>query len=424
MFEIIKKIVSNPDLFVKAFKKRNFVFNPDEIIELYTKRKELMFFIEKNNSEHNKLSLIIANNKEMQKNKKIIENIKKNKEINILKKIELKKIEDKLLQIISELPNLPDEDVKAGNKENNEVIKIYNKPTKDLNFKIKDHVELAKNLNLIDYDRSAKISGKNTWIYKGIGAELEWALINYFIDEHLKNNYQFMLLPHIVNQQTSFGAGHFPKFKDAIFKIDGEDKYLISTAETVLVNLHSGEILKKTELNKKYFAFTPCYRKEAGSYRTEERGMIRGYQFNKVEIVQFTTQESSDSAFEEMLNIVINLVKKMKLHFRVSKLAAGDCSFAMARTYDVEVFLPSMGIYKEISSVSNARDYQSRRNSTKYKDKDGKIYFCHTLNASGLATSRLFPAILEQFQQEDGSVIIPEVLRPFLKNKCVIKNEK
>ena len=427
MLEIIKRIVNNPNLFIESFKKRDFDFDPKELIDLYKKRRELVFLIDNNNSERNRLSLVIADNiskKKEQENIKIIEDIKKIKEINNLKEIELKKIEDEMIRIASELPNLTDDDVKCGGKENNEVVSVYNKPVNDIKFKLKDHVELAKNLNLIDYDRSAKISGKNTWIYNGEGAELEWALINYFIHEHLKNGYKFMLLPHIVTSQTAFGAGHFPKFKDDVFKIEGEDKYLISTAETVLVNLHSGEILKQEELNKKYFAFTPCYRKEAGSYRTQERGMIRGYQFDKVEIVQFTSEKDSDDAFKEMLNIVINLVKNLGLHFRVSKLAAGDCSFSMAKTYDVEVFLPSMGIYKEVSSVSNARDYQSIRNSTRYKDKDGNIHFCHTLNASGLATSRLFPAILEQFQQEDGSVVIPEILRPFFGNKSIIISKK
>ena len=188
------------------------------------------------------------------------------------------------------------------------------------------------------------------------------------------------------------------------------------------MNYHRDEILSEDELPKKYFAYTPCYRREAGAYRTEERGMIRGYQFNKVEMVQYTTQEGSDAAFEEMVGKAENLVKKLGLHFRVSKLAAGDISHSMARTYDIEVYIPSIGIYKEVSSASNARDYQARRGMIRYRDKEtGKTKYCHTLNASGLATSRIFPALLEQYQQEDGSVLVPEVLQPFMGGLKVIK---
>jgi seryl-tRNA synthetase len=212
-------------------------------------------------------------------------------------------------------------------------------------------------------------------------------------------------------------AGQFPKFNDAVFMLEGvtPKKFMLPTAETALVNLHRNEILNPATLPRKYFAYTPCYRSEAGSYRTEERGMIRGYQFNKVEIVQYTTEEGSDAAFDEMVMKARNLVEQLGLHFQVSKLAAGDCSHAMARTYDIEVYIPSMATYKEVSSASNARDYQARRGMMRYREKaTGIMKFCHTLNASGLATSRLVPAILEQFQQSDGSVIVPEVLRPFM----------
>ena len=198
-------------------------------------------------------------------------------------------------------------------------------------------------------------------------------------------------------------------------------KFMLPTAETALVNLHRNEILSENELPKKYFAYTPCYRKEAGSYRTEERGMIRGYQFNKVEMVEYTKDDDSDRAFEELVNKAKRLLEGLGLHYHISKLAAGDCSHSMARTYDLEVYLPSIGIYKEVSSVSNARSYQARRGMMRYKDKDGKMHFVHTLNGSGLATSRVFPAILEQFQQEDGSVLIPEVLQPFMNGLKVIK---
>ena len=198
-------------------------------------------------------------------------------------------------------------------------------------------------------------------------------------------------------------------------------KSLLPTAETALVNYYRNEILSEDELPKKFFAYTPCYRKEAGSYRTEERGMIRGYQFNKVEMVEYTKEDDSDRAFEELVNKAKTLLEKLGLHFRISKLAAADCSHSMARTYDLEVYLPSIDIYKEVSSVSNARSYQARRGMMRYRDKDGKVHYMHTLNGSGLATSRVFPAILEQYQQEDGSVLVPEVLQPFMGGIKVIK---
>jgi seryl-tRNA synthetase len=248
----------------------------------------------------------------------------------------LKVVEEQIFDFVAGLPNIPDEDLLPGGKENNRVVYEYGKmPTFD--FKIKDHVELAESLGLVDYERAAKISGSGTWIYTGQGAMLEWGLINYFIANHLQDGYQFILPPHILNYESGFVAGQFPKFNDAVFTLEGvtPKKFILPTAETALVNLHRNEILDANSLPRKYFAYTPCYRSEAGSYRTEERGMIRGYQFNKDEIVQYTTEEGSDAAFEEMVGKARRLVEQLGLHFHVSKLAAGDCSHAMARTYDI-----------------------------------------------------------------------------------------
>ncbi|MCQ2793879.1 MAG: serine--tRNA ligase [Bacilli bacterium] len=416
----LKLIVEKPDYVQAALKKKAWDFDPQAVIALSQKRKSLILETEANKAEQNKLSAQVPQYKKAGKDpKEIFTQVKALATKNKDKEIELKKIEKEINDIISELPNLPDDDVVSGGKENNKVIKVVN-PKPIFNFKVRDHVELAKSLGLVDYERAAKISGEGTWIYTGEGAELEWALINYFISEHLKNGYRFILPPHMLNEASGYGAGQFPKFRNAVFHVEGMGRFLLPTAETALVNFHRNEILKEEDLPKKYFAYTPCYRQEAGSYRTEERGMIRGYQFNKVEIVQYTTDTGSDAAFEEMVNIAAGLVEKLGLHFRLSKLAAADCSHSMARTYDIEVYLPSMNIYKEVSSASNARDYQARRTMARYKAKDGKTHFCHTLNASGLATSRLFPAIIEQFQQPDGSVIIPEVLRPFMGGKTKI----
>ncbi len=326
-------------------------------------------------------------------------------------------VEKKIFDFIAILPNLPDEDLLPGGKENNQVLRQGNKKP-EFDFKIKNHVDLCSDLGLIDYERGAKLSGNGAWVYRGLGARLEWALLNYFVEEHLTDGYEFILPPHMLNYECGFGAGQFPKFTDEVYWIDSKDeksKFLLPTAETALVNLYRGEIIPEENLPMKFFAYTPCYRREAGSYRQEERGMIRGHQFNKVEMVQYTTPENSSKAFDELVNKAENLVKKLGLHYQVSKLAAGDCSASMRRTYDVEVWIPSMEIYKEVSSASNCGDYQARRTNTKYRNSNTKkLEFIHTLNASGLATSRLIPAIVEQFQNNDGSVTIPEVLRKYM----------
>lgn len=336
---------------------------------------------------------------------------------------QLKALDGKIQGFLQGLPNIPDEDVVAGGKENNAVLRQFGeKPAFD--FEPKDHVTLCESLGLIDYARGAKLGGNGFWIYTGLGARLEWALLNYFIDEHIKDGYQMMMVPHLLTYACGYTAGQFPKFEEDVFWLekDGEARqFLLPTAETALVSLHRDEILDEAELPKKYFSYTPCYRREAGSYRSEERGMIRGHQFNKVEMVQFTRPEDSAKAFEELVGKAERLVQGLGLHYQVSKLAAGDVSSSMARTYDIEVWIPSMGIYKEVSSASNSNDYQARRGGMRFRRPGGKPEFVHTLNASGLATSRVLPAIVEQCQLADGSVKLPaplaqrmgmEVLKP------------
>lgn len=380
-------------------------------------RRKLRQDVENAKAEQNRLSASVPAVKKAGGDvNEIFAKVKAIKLDNEEKEKELAVIDAEIERFLLELPNLPDEDLLSGAKENNKVIYQFKEVPK-FDFQIKDHVELCESLGLIDYKRAAKISGSGTWIYKGLGAQLEWALINFFISEHLKDGYEMIMPPHLLNYESGITAGQFPKFESDVFWLEGMSprRFLLPTAETALVNLHRDEILIEDELPHKYFSYTPCYRSEAGSYRTEERGMVRGYQFNKVEMVQYTKEDQSDAAFDELVNKAKTLVEKLGLHFQVSKLAAGDCSHSMARTYDIEVWIPSMGIYKEVSSVSNARDYQARRGMIRYRDKEtGKVKYCHTLNASGLATSRLVPAIVEQFQTNDGEVIIPEVLRPFM----------
>ena len=418
------RIRTNPEAVKEALKKKLWDVDFTEYLAWDKERRTLLQTVEGNKAEMNKLSASVPQAKKNGEDvSKIFAKVKeiaaKNKEF----EEKTKELDARIFEFLAALPNIPDDDLVGGGKENNKCIKTFGKKP-EFNFKMKDHVELAESLGLVDYDRGAKISGHGAWVYTNLGARLEWALVNFFISEHLKDGYEFILPPHLLNEQSGYVAGQFPKFRQDVFWLDGLEpkRFILPTAETALVNLHRDEILSEDDLPKKYFAYTPCYRREAGSYRTEERGMIRGYQFNKVEMVQYTKPEDSDKAFEELVGKAESLVAKLGLHYQVSKLAAGDISHSMARTYDIEVYLPSIGIYKEVSSASNARDYQARRGMVRYRDKaTGKTRFVHTLNASGLATSRIFPAILEQYQQEDGSVVVPEVLRPFMGGIEVLK---
>ncbi len=419
----INLIREKPEYVKEALKKKMWDADFTELLSWDKEKRELQQIVEANKAEQNKLSASVpAAKKAGEDVSKIFAQVKELAAKNAEFDAKLKELDAKIHEFIIALPNIPDDDLVGGGKENNKVIHTYGKKP-EFSFKIKDHVELAESLGLVDYARGAKIAGRGAWIYTNLGARLEWAILNFFISEHLKDGYEFILPPHLLNEESGYVAGQFPKFREDVFWLDGIEpqRFLLPTAETALVNYHRNEMLSEEELPKKYFAYTPCYRREAGSYRTEERGMIRGYQFDKVEMVQYTMPEDSDAAFQELVNKAANLVEKLGLHFQISKLAAGDISHSMARTYDIEVYIPSIDIYKEVSSASNARDYQARRGMVRYKSKDGRKGYVHTLNASGLATSRIFPAILEQYQQEDGSVLVPEVLQPFMGGIKVLK---
>ena len=324
------------------------------------------------------------------------------------------------------LPNLPDEDLLPGGKENNQPLRYVGKKP-EFDFEPKHHVDLCEGLGLIDYVRGTKLAGAGNWMYTGMGARLEWALLNYFIDCHTADGYDFILPPHMLEYQCGETAGQFPKFADEVYKIanptDDRIHYMLPTAEAALASIYRDEILTEADLPKKLFAYTPCFRREAGSHRADERGMVRGHQFNKVEMFQFTTPETSDEAFDELVTKAEKLVEGLGFHFRTVKLAAGDCSASMARTYDIEILIPSMDGYKEVSSVSNARDYQARRGNIRYRRADGKLDFVHSLNGSGLATSRIFPALVEQNQRADGSIVVPECLRKYLGGLEIIENK-
>jgi len=338
----------------------------------------------------------------------------------------LKELNVEFRTLMLSLPNLPDADLLPGGKENNEPLRYVGKKP-EFDFAPQHHVDLCTNLGLIDYERGVKLAGAGNWMYTGLGARLEWALLNYFIDTHTADGYDFILPPHMLEYQCGETAGQFPKFADEVYKIanptDDRTHYMLPTAEAALASVYRDEILTEADLPKKFFAYTPCFRREAGSHRADERGMVRGHQFNKVEMFQFTTPETSDEAFDELVTKAEKLVEGLGFHFRTVKLAAGDCSASMARTYDIEILIPSMDGYKEVSSVSNARDYQARRGNIRYRRADGKIDFVHTLNGSGLATSRIFPALVEQNQRADGSIVIPECLRKYLGGLEIIEKK-
>ena len=426
----INLIRENPEGVREKLAKKQFDVDFTDFLARDEKRRGLIYTTELLKAEKNRTSASIPRLKKegqdltpvMARLKEIGEAIKQGDE-------ELDALMRQQQDFLDALPNLPADDVVAGGKENNQVVRVSGeKPV--FSFETRHHVDLVEKLGIIDYTRGAKLGGSGHWVYRGIGARLEWALLNYFMEEHLNDGYEMILPPHILNWQCGYTAGQFPKFIDDVYQLRRDDDaafthFILPTAETALVNLYRDEILDENLLPLKLFAYTPCYRKEAGSYRAEERGMIRGHQFNKIEMFQYALPEQSDQALEELVDKAAALVGGLGLHYRVSKLAAGDCSASMTKTYDIEVWIPSMNDYKEVSSASNAGDYQARRGNMRFRRQaTSKLEFVHTLNASGLATSRIFPAIIEQYQQADGRVIVPKVLRKWMGGISEIRAEQ
>ncbi|MBQ7911463.1 MAG: serine--tRNA ligase [Clostridia bacterium] len=416
----IKYIRENPEEVIARLqiKGKDAREDIEAILALDGERRALISETETIKAEQNKMNKLIPQYKKEGKDvAPIFAEMKamstKTKEIDE----KLKEVEVKQTDIMLGLPNLPDTDLLPGGKENNQPLRYWGEP-RVFDFEPKHHVDLCTDLGLIDYDRGTKLAGSGFWIYRGMGARLEWALLNYFIDTHLADGYELILPPHMLEYECGLTAGQFPKFADEVYKIenptDNRMHYMLPTAEAALASLYRNEILTEADLPKKLVSYTPCFRREAGSYRSDERGMVRGHQFNKVEMFQYTLPEQSDAAFDELVTKAEALVAGLGFHFRTVKLAAEDCSASMARTYDIEIQIPSMNGYKEVSSVSNARDYQARRGMIRVKRANGKTEYVHTLNGSGLATSRILPALVEQNQNADGSINVPDVLKKYL----------
>ncbi len=425
----IKRIKENPEAVKAGLRAKEVDCDAavDRILELDEQRRALIASTENRKAQQNKVSKEIPALKKAGKDvAPIFAQMAELKAGIAQDAAQLDAVLAEYRTLMLSLPNLPDADLLPGGKENNQPLRyVGNKPQFD--FTPKHHVDLCTDLGLIDYERGVKLAGAGNWMYTGLGARLEWALLNYFIDTHIADGYEFILPPHMLEYQCGETAGQFPKFADEVYKIanptDDRVHYMLPTAEAALASVYRDEILSEADLPRKFFAYTPCFRREAGSHRADERGMVRGHQFNKVEMFQFTTPETSDAAFDELVTKAEKLVEGLGFHFRTVKLAAGDCSASMARTYDIEILIPSMDVYKEVSSVSNARDYQARRGNIRYRRGDGKIDFVHTLNGSGLATSRIFPALVEQNQRADGSVVVPECLRKYLGGLEIIQKK-
>ncbi len=328
-------------------------------------------------------------------------------------------VENRLYEIVYLIPNLPHSSVPQGcSEEDNSFVREWGEKP-ELSFTPDAHWDIGEKLKILDFERGAKITGARFTLYRDMGAKLERALINFMLDQHTEEHgYTEVLPPFIVNQASMTGTGQLPKFADDLFKLEGLDYYLVPTAEVPVTNIFQNEILEDKELPSYFTAYTPCFRKEAGSHGRDTRGLIRQHQFNKVEMVKFSDPENSYEELEKLLVDAESILQALNLHYRVVNLCCGDLGFSASKTYDIEVWLPGQGVYREISSCSNFEDFQARRANIRYRPKTGgKTRFVHTLNGSGLAVGRTVVAILENYQQEDGSVIIPEVLRPYLKGR-------
>jgi seryl-tRNA synthetase len=423
----IKLIRESPSMVYDALKKRGEDPNIlDRLLKIEDERRELLRIVEEQRQRRNRLSEEIGKLKKQGKNvSMLLEDAKKISDEISHKQEELRQLEEETRQELLLIPNIPHESVPLGKDDTeNKEIRTWGEIPR-FSFIPRNHWEVAEELGILEFERAGKIAGARFGLYRDIGARLERALINFMLDLHTNEfGYIEIFPPIIVNKEAMTGTGQLPKFEDDLFKIenDNRDFYLIPTAEVPVTNIHSKEILKEEELPIYYAAYTPCFRREAGSYGKDTKGLIRQHQFNKVELVKFVRPEDSYNELESLTDNAEEVLRRLHLPYRVVSLCTGDLGFAAAKTYDIEVWFPAQGKYREISSCSNFEDFQARRADIRFKRKGKKgTEFVHTLNGSGLAIGRTFAAIIENFQQEDGSVIIPDVLRPYMGIKKISK---
>ncbi|HEM5138842.1 TPA: serine--tRNA ligase [Streptococcus suis] len=393
------------------------------IKDLDAKRREILVTVEELKAEHNTVSAEIAQAKRNKENAddKIAAMQKLSAEVKNLD-AQLLEIDEKLNAILTVLPNTPHDSVPVGaDEEENVEVRRWGTP-REFTFEPKAHWDLGENLDILDWERGAKVTGARFLFYKNLGARLERALYNFMLNEHIAEGYQEIITPYMVNHDSMFGTGQYPKFKEDTFELADTNFVLIPTAEVPLTNYYRNEILEEKDLPIYFTAMSPSFRSEAGSAGRDTRGLIRLHQFHKVEMVKFATPEQSYDELEKMTANAENILQKLGLPYRVLALCTGDMGFSAAKTYDLEVWIPAQNAYREISSCSNTEDFQARRAQIRYRDAaDGKVKLLHTLNGSGLAVGRTVAAILENYQNEDGSVTIPEVLRPYMGEVDVIK---
>ncbi len=387
------------------------------VLRLDEELKKKKFYFETLRAEQNRVS------KEIPKLKKAKEDtteiMAKMKEIAAKVKsfsTEISELENKLNEELLKVPNIPQKDIPTGDESHNLMLEEWG-TKKEFSFKLKEQSELLESKGLVDFRRGSGITGSGFPVYVDRGALLERALINYMLDKHIyEHGYTELKVPFIVNRKTMTGTGQLPKLEDDMYRINEDDFFLIPTAEVPVTNFYAGEILKEKDLPARFVSYTPCFRREAGSYGKDTKGLQRLHQFNKVEMVRFVKPEDSDAVLDEMVKDAASILEDFGIHYRTVKLATGDLSFASAKTIDLEAWAPGTGKYLEVSSVSNFEDFQARRAGIRFRDSDGKVKFVHTLNGSGLAAPRTMIIILEQYQNEDGSITVPEVLRPYLRN--------
>ena len=387
----------------------------DALLEKDKRRRELLVETEGLKQKRNEVSAEIANAKRNKQD--ATDAIKEMREVGAkIKSLdeELEEVEATVKDMASRLPNLPNPTIPVGPDESANVELRKVGTPREFDFEPKAHWDIGEDLGILEFDRGAKVSGARFVYYKGLGARLERAVYNFMLDEHAKEGYTEMLPPYIVNAQTMYGTGQFPKFKEDVYQVNGEDMTLIPTAEVPLTNYYRDEVIPTEKLPVYFTALTPCFRSEAGSAGRDTRGLIRMHQFNKVEMVKFSKPENSYDELEKMTQNAGNIMEKLGLPYHVITLSTGDMGFSAAMTHDLEVWMPAQNKYREISSCSNCEDFQARRAHIQYRDENGKLNFVHTLNGSGLAVGRTVAAILENYQNEDGSVTVPEALRPYL----------